>query len=301
MKKLFTLFCFFTLFLNIKSQNYYQYFEGTQTSTSLAVVVSTSTNNIWQIGKPSKILFSSASTTPNVIVTDTINYYPKSNISTFTVIAKQPFMFGFAKLQWKQKLDMDVKKDGGIVEFSTNSGATWQNAHNNPNVYQYYGYQPFSKDTINTNEYCFSGTDNVWRDIWLCLNSTTSNLNDTILYRFTFKSDTVNTNKEGWVIDNFISSRTILHPVKEISNIGDILVYPNVTNGIINVEIKKTSPTDMIDNIELINEDGKVIERYGQNYTKVVLDISKHKEGLYYLRVTINKKIHKFKILYEKN
>jgi hypothetical protein len=299
MQKLFILLFFCSIFTNLKSQ--FQYFEGLVSAYDLSVSISTSTNNIWQKGRPQKTLFSSASTTPNVIVTDTINYYPKNNISSFIVVGKQMFVAGIPKLQWKQKLNMDAKKDGGIVEFSTNSGITWQNAHNNPNVYQFYGFQPANKDTINTNEYCFSGTDNVWRDIWLCLPYSIASLNDTILYRFTFKSDTINTNKEGWMIDNFFFQNTIVHPVKEISNIDDLVVYPNVTNGIINVEMKKTSQTDMIDNIELVNEEGKIIERYGQNYTKVVLDISNHKTGLYYLKVTINKKVNKFKILYEKN
>ncbi|MEO6302887.1 MAG: T9SS type A sorting domain-containing protein, partial [Bacteroidia bacterium] len=125
--------------------------------------------------------------------------------------------------------------------------------------------------------------------------------NDTIYYRFTFKSDGINTNKEGWMIDNMSGHMTILHPVKEISQIDNIVVYPNITNGIVNIEMKKKSEKDVIQNLELYNSDGKLVERFGQNYTKLLIDLSNHPTGMYYLNVTINKKVSKFKILYEKN
>lgn len=305
MKKLLLILFLFGSIL-LRSQNVYnQYFDGfnTNPNTSIIVGIQTSSTNIWQIGKPQKTLFSSASTTPNVIVTDTINTYPINNVSSFTFAVKQtspPIGFPYA-LQWKQKLDMDAGFDGGIIEVSMNSGNTWINVHNNPAIYQFYGFLPANKDTINGNEYCFSGTDNVWRDIWLCLPSSFTNLNDTIMYRFTFKSDGVNTNKEGWMIDNMNAHTTIVHPVKEISQIDNIVVYPNITNGIVNVEMKKKSETDVISNIQLFDNEGRLVETYGQNYTKVVLDISKHKPGMYYLNITINKKVNKFKVIYEKN
>lgn len=302
MKKTLTIY-FFLFVLTTRSQPSYQYFDGSTISNTISVSITTNTANIWQIGKPQKILFHSAATLPNAIVTDTLNFYPKNNVSQFVLTIKNPYMtspFPFA-LQWKQKLNMDSKKDGGIVEFSNNSGTTWQNAHNNVNVYQYYGFQPANKDTININEYCFSGTDTTWRDVWLCLTPAVANFNDTILFRYTFKSDSVNTNKEGWMIDNFMSHTTIFHPVKEISQIDEIVVYPTITNGIVNVEVKKTSPTDIIDRIELLNADGKIMEWYGQNYTKVVLDLSKHTPGIYYVKISINKKSMTRKIVYEKN
>ncbi len=296
------------LFISVlaRSQSFYQYFDGGNTNplNSVIITIQTSTANIWQIGKPQKTLFSSASSTPNVIVTDTINKYPINNVSAFTFTIVNPCLFCGPMpiaLQWKQKLDMDSKKDGGIIEYSTNNGNSWQNAHNNTNVYQFYGFLPISKDTINGNQYCFSGTDNVWRDIWLCFTPALFQQNDSVVFRYTFKSDSVNTYKEGWMIDNMFVHTTILHPVKEISQIDNIVVYPNITNGIVNVEMKKKGETDVIQNIQLFNNEGKLVESYGQNYTKVVLDISKHKPGMYYLNITINKKVNKFKVIYEKN
>ena len=303
MKTYLTIFYCLLIVISNSQVNYVNNFDGAITSNPLPVSIVSNTTNIWQIGKPQKVLFNSASTIPNVMITDTTNYYPNNNISQFIVTVLNTYTANPwpLALQWQQKLNMDSKKDGGIVEFSTNSGSTWQNAQNNTNVYQYYGFQPINKDTINGNEYCFSGTDNIWRDIWLCLKPTVANSNDTVLFKFTFKSDSINTNKEGWMIDNMNAHTTIFHPVKEISQIDELVVYPNLTNGIVNVELRKTSPSDVIDNIDLVTVDGKIIERFGLNYTKVVIDLSKHLPGIYYLKVTANKKTKLHKIIYEKN
>lgn len=270
---------------------------------SVIVTIPTTSNNIWQVGPPQKTLFNAASTLPKVMITDTIEKYPVNNLSTFRFNYVHPWYpsnFAALAIRWKQKLDMENGKDAGIVEFSANSGVTWQNAHNNPNTYQFYGFLPGSKDTVN-NEYCFTGTDNFWRDIWLCIAGSTANSNDTIMFRFTFKSDSVNTNQEGWMIDNLMTQSTFFHPVKETSNVGELTVYPNKTNGIVNVEMQKKSDEDMIENIQLVNADGRLLENYGPNYTKVVLDISKYPTGTYFLKVTIDKKTTSHKIIYEKN
>src|ERR1041384_4098256 len=63
-----------------------QYFDGADTSAtnSIIIMLDTSSTNIWQIGRPQKIIFDSAATFPNALVTDTINNYPDSNVSRFT-------------------------------------------------------------------------------------------------------------------------------------------------------------------------------------------------------------------------
>jgi hypothetical protein len=285
---------------------YYQYFDGANTNpaNSIIVGIQTSSTNIWQIGKPQKTLFSSASTTPNVIVTDTINKYPVNNVSTFTFAIKNPSFpspAAITAIRWKQKLDMDQGLDGGIVEYSTNSGVTWVNSFNNPNVYMFYGFQPANKDTLPSGEFCFSGTDNNWRDIWLCLGPSVTVVNDTIMLRYKFKSDSVNTLKEGWMMDNFMAYFTMMHPVKSISQEENLVVYPNTTSGILNVETKKHGDKGYIMFVELYDMSGKLLESYGQNSSKVVLDISKYPDGLYNLRVVSNAITTDFPVVLQKN
>ncbi len=287
--------------LSLHAQYYDQTFDGTSVNP-IMIVLDADPGNVWQIGQPQKTLFNSAKSLPKVIITHTANPYPVNNTSRFTFGLQVPQATsntGPFALRWVQKLDLDTMLDGAIVEFSSN-GINWQNAHNNPNVYQFYGFKPANKDTMPSGEFSFSGRDTTWRDIWLCIKKTFYEQNDSIYFRFTLKSDGIQTNKEGWMIDNFMASFTIFHPVKEISQTDPVVVYPNVTSGIVNVEMKKLKDTDMIDDIELIDESGRVVERFGKNYTKVVLDISNHKPGLYYLKVTTHSKTQSFKVLYEK-
>lgn len=286
---------------SLAQQSYVQSFDGPQPN-SFSVTLVPSTNNTWQIGKPQKTMFNAAKSAPRVIVTDTINSYPVNDVSSFVFgipLQNSSGNFIYA-LRWVQKLDLDAGLDGGIVEFS-NDKVSWQNAHNNPNSYQFYGFTPASKVTLPSGDYAFSGRDTTWRDLWLCVKSTYAHQNDTLYFRFSLKSDGTQTNKEGWMIDNFRFETTILHPVKEISQLDPVVVYPNITTGMVNIEMKKLRDSDGIDEIELIDESGRVVERYGKNYTKVVLDISNHKPGLYHLRVTIHNKAQLFKLVYEKN
>ncbi|MCZ8286443.1 MAG: T9SS type A sorting domain-containing protein [Bacteroidia bacterium] len=276
-----------------------QTFDGNSTNP-IIFFLDTAQSNVWQIGQPQKTFFNGAYSPSNAIVTHTANPYPVNNISRFTFGVRIPYSYvNIFALRWVQKLDLDTMHDGAIVEFSSN-GINWQNAHNNPNVYQYYGFKPASKDTMPSGEFAFSGRDTTWRDIWLCIKKTFVDPNDSLYFRFTLKTDGIQKNKEGWMMDNFNTSFSIFHPVKEISELGPVVVYPNITTGMVNIEMKKISDTDMIDDIELIDESGRVVERFGKNYTKVVLDISNHKPGLYYLKVTVHNKTHSFKVIYEK-
>ncbi len=281
----------------------HQYFDGADTSLSNSIIIKldTASTNIWQIGRPHKTIFHAASTLPKVIVTDTSNYYPNKNISRFSFYTTGYFSTQIFALRWKQKLDMDKKKDGAIVEFSTNSGQSWNNTLNNSNVYQFYGFNQLNKDTLTTGEFALSGRDSTWRDMWLCLSPTVLSLNDTLYFRYTFKSDSINTNKEGWMIDNFIAQTTVVHPVKSISAPQPIAVYPTNTSGILNIELQIHTKGNAILNVEVIGSDGKILERIAPNNLKTILDISNQLPGTYIIRVTTNSNVMSFPIILEKN
>jgi len=96
MKNIFSLSVFFT-----------QYFDGADTlSTSIQIEFDTTGTNIWQVGPPQKTIFSSAATAPNVLVTDTVNFYPTNNSSSFQFTLNNfDYWWGILAIQWKQKLD----------------------------------------------------------------------------------------------------------------------------------------------------------------------------------------------------
>jgi hypothetical protein len=293
MKKIYLTILLSGLVLHDASAQYYnQYFDGADTLFPYSIAVDIDTGaNIWQIGMPHKVIFDSAATFPNVIITDTINNYPINNISRFTVKISDLFQpWGILALQWKQKLDMDTAYDGGVVEFTTDNGQTWQNVFNNPYVYNFYGFQSENQDTLRSGVNAFSGTDSTWRDIWLCFDlSWISQFEDTLMFRFTFISDSVDNNKEGWMIDNFMAHLTFVHTIKESDQAHNYLtVYPNPTNGIINIVTEKMMGYHIIEHMELINAQGRVVKRWSNLPTKFWFDTDKLAAGLYWLQVKTN-------------
>lgn len=300
MKKIYFIFIFtISLSTFIRAQSHQQYFDGADTSewNSLLINIDPDTNNVWQIGKPQKTIFDSASTSPYAIVTDTINYYPPSNTSSFSFSYVPWVNWGILAVRWAQKLDLDTNHDGGIVEYSIDNGSTWNNVFNNPYVYNFYGFQTANQDTLNSGEYAFSGTDSSWRDIWLCFDvSFLSTVTDTMKFRYTLKSDSIDNNKEGWMIDNMWIQLTIFHTVK--SEMEDYMkVYPTISTGVVNIETIKIQDYHIIESIELIDLNGRVMKQYGKSPTKFYIDISDQKDGIYYLRINTNKQTNTYPVI----
>lgn len=293
MKKLYS-FCLLLVAFICKSsgQNFYQYFDGEDTvfQNSVNVILDTSANNIWQIGKPQKIIFDSASTFPNAIVTDTINFYPVNNVSRFRInVLDEYTSYGVFALQWNQKLDLDSNYDGALLEFSVDNGVTWENAFNNPYVYNFYGYNEENVDTLVTGEFVFSGTDSIWRNIWFCFDlSWMDMLPDTFNFRFSLLSDSVNNNREGWLIDNFLANITQYHTVKDVVQSNYLNIYPNPTNDIIYIEAEKLMEFHIIEHMELINAQGEIVEVWNNLPTKFWFDTKIFPAGFYFLKIKTN-------------
>ena len=267
------------------AQDYKQYFEGT--NNSLTIKIDTNINNIWQIGQPQKILFNSAATVPNVIVTDTINTYPPNNNSKFSF---EIFSYsGILAIQWMQKLDMEISKDGGIVEFSNDNGVTWENAINSPYAYNFYGYDTANVDTLSNGKLGFTGTDTTWKNIWLCLDGQFY-YGDTLLVRFTFMSDSNNTSQEGWIIDNVIASETWLHTLEEARKKQEELVkvYPTITSGKVNIVLKKLVENHFVESMNVVDINGRIIQSFDKIPSRFFIDLRDNPNGIYYLQVNTN-------------
>jgi hypothetical protein len=292
--------------VNAFSQTMYQqYFDGADTSASNSIIINLDTscyNNVWQVGKPQKTIFHSAATVPNVIVTDTINNYPPNDTSRFAFSFYNQYPWNPLAVQWMQKLDMDRHRDGGIIEFSGDSGATWQNAFNNTNVLNFYGYQTANKDTLLTGEYAFSGKDTNWRNVWLCIKPNMfPNMNQKVMFRFTLKTDSINNSHEGWMIDNMMMHPTFVHPVNEMKMAQNLKVYPTLTEGIIRIEDPSGKEQGPLQTIELFGVDGKLLEKYTNRTAKYSIDIHKYEAGMYFLKISTDIRTENHPIMLLKN
>ncbi|HYD20669.1 MAG TPA: T9SS type A sorting domain-containing protein [Flavipsychrobacter sp.] len=274
------------------------YFDGTDSPSYLSFLhFDTSSSNIWQVGRPQKNIFDSAATLPNALITDTVNAYPTNNISRFIrgINFKSMNLHGAVAFRWKQKLDLDTNRDGAIIEYSIDTGKTWLNAFNNSQVYNFYGFDSKNIDTLLTGEYAFSGTDSVWRDIWFCLLGSTLQKTDTFMLRFTLKTDSIDNNREGWIIDNMLLHITMFHTVNKVDPANSFLVYPTITSGI--VKVAAGNNESRINSIVIVDAQGKIVERYHNQTEPAVLDISGLPQGHYFVHMQADEKIEVHKVL----
>jgi hypothetical protein len=183
--------------------------------------------NCWQVGHPSKTFFNLAYSPPLAIVTDTLHPYPVNTQSSFTfliidtmaALGGGPPCGGATYLQFNHKYDSDTLADYGYVEFSFDHGNTWNIAKDTIQMGPWDGMIFRWEDdyTLNTGTYSnhplyISGHSDGWivsRYVWQWFipvkKVTMTQFPDTIVVRFSFHSDNIQTNKEGWMVDNIIT------------------------------------------------------------------------------------------------
>lgn len=281
---------FLILFTSLKifSQNYYEIsFEGiglyeNDSRHELFIDTISNANNIWQIGPPQKSLFSSAATPPNAIVTDTLNYYPINDTSSF--ILKHVADLGFAMpsdvtFGGKYFVNSDTLTDFGKIEFSPNNGSTWIDLAD-----------PIYASSIDWNNHylqpVFTGNSSGWKHYSANIQNLgplfNIQINDTVLFRFTFISDGIQTNKNGLMFDSLFVWDV---PPVGINNINsndiNVFTYPNPSMTFINIVFDKIRTE--IRTIEIYNKTGKIVEEImiPINQNKISIDINDFPEGIY--------------------
>ena len=183
--------------------------------------------NCWQVGHPSKVLFNEAYSPSLAIVTDTLLPYPVNTQSIFsftitdtTFPVYYPPCGGATYLQFTHKFDTDTILDYGYMEYSFDHGASWNLTIDTifDNGYywgpMWFWWQPDYSVTSGDQYYHprhISGHSNGWlvsQYIWewvIPLKDSVIVAPDSIDVRFIFHSDNVQTNKEGWMIDNIVT------------------------------------------------------------------------------------------------
>jgi hypothetical protein len=288
MKKCLLFFVFVCLYVpHIFGQYYSQYFEEGGQYPSLPFILAAGDDTVWQVGMPNKTKFRSAATMPYAIITDTARSYPAGVRASFQV--KVPLIswgWGVIAVRWKQKLDMDTARDGGFIEFSIDTGRTWENVFDNPYVHNYFGFAAGSVYSLPGGISAFSGTDTVWRDIWLCFDRDYFHGQDTLLLRYTFISDTVDKHKDGWMMDNFLFTQTFGHTVtKQVYTDKKIHVFPSVTDSRIHIEVPRTQLNKVTDYIRVTDMNGRMVRQYTHVPLKFFIDIGDLPDGLYLVSV----------------
>lgn len=274
--------------------DFYQYFDGEDTLTywSINITFDVDTNNIWQIGPPQKLIFNSASTAPNVIVTDTLNNYPTNNTSTFIAQLGDtylyPYFYGIVAIQWLQRIDISSNGDIAILEISLDSMQTWANVFDNPLTYNFYGFNAENIDTID-GEIGFAGTDTSWRDIWYCFDWPYLEIDTGYIFlKYTFKSDSIPEEKEGWMIDNMYAHSTMYHTLNNTNVVDAISIYPVPADDKINIQLQQTQQSHYIESMSITSMQGALINSWNNLPSKYFIDTENYPNGMYILSVKTN-------------
>lgn len=190
------------------------------------------TNNLWQIGKPQKVVFDSAYSYPNAIVTDTLNYYPPNDTSIFYLRAGGMY-HGLLSIVFRYKLNIDSLSMARF-EVSGDLGVNWINPMSEDTTYMF--HWGGSKPRLDTSTDAWQIFD-LNMDTWSYSSPGGSDTfphyrtSDTILYRFTFVSGSDTVQKDGWIIDNFTSENTGTVGIASHTPGRTLGIWPNPSHG----------------------------------------------------------------------
>jgi hypothetical protein len=239
--------------------------------------------NIWQIGHPWKVAFDSAQSAPNVIVTDTINSYPVNNNSAFIIkdLATEGMIMGIEVFWGYYNVQTDSLNDYGKIEFSPDKGITWYDLIADTLYrasWEWFSYEPV-----------LTGNSGGWKFFEILMYDIASvfdiHIGDTVMYKFSFVSDSIPENLDGIMYDNLCFWEFI----EGISEIRfkpiETSIYPNPSSS--NFMIKFKNPQDDSFQLNVYNARSKLMfSKEGVNGTTVGFGKENLPAGIYFYKLT---------------
>lgn len=263
---------------------------------------STFTNNIWQVGSVQKAGFPIAFSGTKALQTDTMNAYPVNNQSAVIFYTDSTYIKNpgtFSVIFWHY-YDTDTLKDICRLQISADSGNYWDNSrsyYTSPMLLQIVYYigslNNYQGEVLFPDSLQWSGKSGGWRRESLCLAYPAMkgyNIPTRYGVRFLFESDSIQTNKPGWIIDNIQFKEPHLINGLEDVNETKLVIAPNPTgNGIFTIDYPKTYVTG---NMDIYSTSGQLVRRMVLSPSVNISDLPK---GLYYYRVIFNNTGQQFK------
>lgn len=253
----------------------------------------------WKIMKPEKeILFfpdNAIYLGDYGIITDTNQYYSPGIHASFQFKLWPSGGYNLYYISFWHKYDFNPNVDGGIIETSWDYGETWQNImfdsiiqprlDSSGNMYSLL-------DTISSfdNQPGFTGLNESGKrsgiGFWTPYDLLHEGTIDTLLLRFTFKSGDIESNHEGWLLDDFIFHGGTFNNIEEAISTKSITVYPNPANDRINIKHEN----EIVNHIRIYSLTGQIIKETNQSEFSVY-DM---KPGIYIIQVN---EIHTEKLI----
>lgn len=281
---------------------------------NFTIHIEPTTNQIWQLDRTTKFGTTHPRDTSCAIFTDTSISYPINNYSAFNfLLPTTPGQsWGWNTnhtnyyLKFWHKFETDSLFDGCWIEVSLDSGSTWyaldsiqgsgfgnnfSNGFTSCNLYNTHT-PSFAFDTLWNGRQAWSGSSDGWIYTALHLNMAFpvkpergSSIN---AVRFVFQSDSVQTNKPGWIIDEFAMGYVESSGGLNESVLANQLpVYPNPSaSGKFSISYPSKS---VAGSLEIFNLEGKKIMSHT---LQSEIDLSNFPNGLYYYRAKFDKQTY---------
>jgi len=264
-----------------------------------AGVIRIDSGSLWQIGSPHKTFFSSAHHGSQAIVTDTLNNYPANDTSRFIYTLYPPYISTCGTtLSFLHKYDMDTLGDKGIIEVSYDGGHSWISLQDTSGAsnfsgpfmfnWQYDYHETSATSTIHNP--IINGKSDGWirsSFYWMwyfVMKSDTIIINpDSLMLRFTFISDSIIKNKEGWMIDDIsVWYETLCSGILVCPPADYLKIYPNPSSGIVYINFGDRFESTRV---EIINSLGQMVLTKNINTENTAeIDLSGQPIGPYFIK-----------------
>jgi hypothetical protein len=257
------------------------------------VLLPDSTNQLWQLGKSSK--FDGVLSSKPALYTDTLTSYPinvDEGIVMMLYDASGINAYHWYDVYFKHRFETDSLVDGAYIEVSLDSGSTWVNAIDYMDSISWPMWGPYSVDfystdyLVNGQRSAFTGRGINYRQSHIHLGLITAIVaNPEIIdfplapyLRFSFVSDSIDTQKAGWQIDEVEIWGVITSGIEE--RLKPIVVLPNPSSGLF--RIQSVNHQDLY--FEVSDLKGRKILTGRMNGTSAAIDLSSYPSGTYLLK-----------------
>jgi len=243
--------------------------------------IDSSSTNLWQIGIPGKTILDTAYSTPYAIITDTLNYYTSNNHSNF-ILKLEPESIengGQTNISFWHRFDTDSINDYGVVEVSYDEGTDWKVLCTDTTYHIYY-----TRNGFYTGSFLATGISNSWMldhiefDFYL----TGTGFPENIWLRFSFYSDDVQNEKEGWMIDNIQITGHFPWGIEE-NNVFNSYPYPNPCQKYLYIVIPGYKNLNFT--LYIYDYLGKIIESERFAGEKIQINTVQYKNGIYFYKI----------------
>ncbi|MFY0602638.1 MAG: T9SS type A sorting domain-containing protein [Flavobacteriaceae bacterium] len=263
-------------------------FENSTDDALISETSGSTTDPVWRIGRPGKVLLNSAASGNKAYISTLTGNYPHNTISHLYTNCYDLTTITNPVLTFKMAFDIENNWDYLIMEYSTDGGATWDILGNasDDNWYNSASTQNSLVGRQWTGEgelpSAFGNNNADLNDYSYDLSAFTSESN--IVFRFKLVTDEA-VSEEGVVIDDLVITGTLSISNEEL--LKSLTIYPNPSNDIFNINWNNNEKAT----ITVYNYLGKTIlkEKSTLNNSHSI-DMKNYGKGLYLIKVVTNNK-----------